>query len=105
MARRIMISPGLHKRFEADMSRRLKAIVNNYKYHQTDWNTAMKKATRIIDTEYQRLLIISRQRVSGVTGRQVTLPKEERKRLETWKNEFIKDFGDILRDAKRSSRE
>ena len=101
MSRRIRVGRGTHKRFTADLTRRLKEIERSYRHRQLSKERARAKAQRVVDAEFETLLAVSRNRVRMAVGKVGELPPEERRRLEQWRDEYIKGFYGILDDAKR----
>jgi len=101
VSRRIRVGRGTHKRFTADLTRRLKQLSIIYRDGMLSKEQTRTKAKRIIDAEFEVLLAVSRNRVKMAVGKVGELPPEERRRLEQWRNEYLKDFYGILDDAKR----
>lgn len=100
MSRRVRVGRGTQTRFTADLSRRLKGVMVNYRHGQLSKDEARAKARRLIDTEFQTLLAVSRNRVRIAVGKVGELPPEERRRLERWRDEYLDDFYGILDDVR-----
>ncbi len=100
MSQRIQVSQGAQNRFAADLNRKLKAIITGYRHAFYTKKIAKGRGKAAIMDEFDALLRLSHDRVRWTLKRPVTLPPEERRKLERWRNDFIKDFNGIIDDVK-----
>ena len=100
MSRRIKVDTGTQKRETADLTRRLKGAELNYRFGIIDKKRAKQMGTRIIGDHYNILLRLTRGRLGYNLKRDVTLTPEDRKRLDGWRNQAIKDFEAIIDDTR-----
>lgn len=100
MSRRIRVGQGASNRFAADIIRRLKGIVISYRHDFYSKEIAKERGKTVIEDEFDALLRLSRDRVRWTLKRPVELPPEERRRLERWRDDYIKDFYGIIDDVK-----
>jgi len=100
MSQRILVGQGTQNRFAADINRRLKAIIISYRHDFYTKEVAKERGKAAIEDEFDALLRLSRDRVRWRLKRPVDLPPEERRRLERWRDDYIKDFYGIIDDVK-----
>jgi len=100
LSRRIRVDTGTQTRETADLTRRLKGVELNYRFGIIDKRRAKQMGTRIIGDHYNTLLRLTRGRLGYSLGRDVTLTPEDRRRLDTWRKEAIKDFEAIIDDSR-----
>lgn len=100
MSRRIKIDTGTQNRETADLTRRLKGVELNYRFGIIDKRRAKKMGATIINDHYNTLLRLTRGRLGYNIKRNVTLTKEDQKRLDDWRNQAIRDFEAIIDDTR-----
>jgi len=100
MSQRIRVGQGTQNRSAADLNRKLKAIIISYRHDFYSKETAKERGKAAIEDEFESLLRLSRERVRWTLKRPVELPPEERRRLERWRDDYIKDFYGIIDDVK-----
>jgi len=100
MSRTIRVGQGAQNRFAADLNRKLKAIIISYRHDFYTKEVAKERGKVAIEDEFNALLRLSRDRVRWTLRRPVELPPEERRRMERWRDEYIRDFNAIIDDVK-----
>jgi len=100
MSQRIRVGQGTQNRFVADLGRKLKSIIISYRHDFYSKEVAKERGKGVIEDEFDALLRLSRDRVRWRLKRPVELPPEERRRLERWRDDYIKDFNGIIDDVK-----
>ena len=100
MSRQIKIDTSTQQRETKDLTRQLKGIELNYRFGIIPKKRAKQIGERLITKHYYTLLALTRGRLGYNLKRNVTLTPEDKRRLDTWKNQAIKDFGAILDDAR-----
>lgn len=100
VSRRIRVDTGTQDRETADLTRRLKGTEINYRFGIITKQRAKQMGTRIIDDHYNTLLRLTRGRLGYNLKRDVTLTPEDRKRLDGWRSQAIKDFEAIIDDTR-----
>jgi len=100
MSQRIRVGQGTQNRFATDLNRKLKAIIISYRHDFYSKETAKERGKVAIEDEFDSLLRLSHDRVRWTLKRPVDLPPEERRRMERWRNDYVKDFNGIIDDVK-----
>jgi len=100
MSRTLKVDTGTQDRETRDLTRRLKGIEINYRFGIIDKKRAKRLSTRVIDDHYHTLLSLTRGRLGYNLKRNVTLSPEDKRRLDNWRNQAIRDFEAILDDTK-----
>jgi hypothetical protein len=61
---------------------------------------AKRVGARVITDHYNTLLSLTRGNLGYNLKRPVTLTPEDQRRLDNWRDQAIRDFGDIIDDVK-----
>ena len=101
MSRRIKVDTGTQDRETADLTRRLKGVELNYRFGIIDKVRAKQMSTRIIDDHYHTLLSLTRGRLGYNLKRNVSLTPEDKRRLDGWRDQAIRDFEAIIDDTRQ----
>lgn len=95
-----MIDPGTQRRETADLTRRLKGVRLNYRFAIINKRRAKTLGKRIIEDHYQTMLKLTQGRLGYAINRPVSLTLEDQRRLDSWRDQAVRDFEAIIDDTR-----
>ena len=100
MSRRIRVDTGTQTRETADLTRRLRGVELNYRFGIIDKQRAKQMGASVINDHYNTILRLTRDRLGYSIQRTVSLSPENKRSLDDWRKQAIKDFEAIIDDTR-----